>query len=116
MPTIKEALTTWGTVTKVITGTAATIVVIISSVSWFQPSGRAEAQHLDLQAEFHSDMEQHTSEQNINGLEAELERIELALKFYANIRERRPLTPDEQDEYEYLKARRLQIRERLFDK
>ena len=116
MDKLSKILTTWGTVTKVITGTAATVVILVASASWFQGSGAAEVQHTALEDDFHAEMSQHISEQTINSLEADLERIELAIKMYAALRERRDLTPDEQDELEYLKARRLQIRERLYDK
>lgn len=125
MQPMKDILTTWGTVTKVITGTAASVLIIIASANWFQGSAAASVAHDDLMAdaaEQHGAIIEQVSEQFAEAagedfkasMEAELQRIELALKMYASIRERRSLTPDEQDELEYLKARRLQIRDKLF--
>ena len=40
------------------------------------------------------------------GLESDIQRIELELKMYRSIEERRELTPDEQDRVDYLKGLR----------
>lgn len=126
MGNLKEVATTWNNITKTITGTVAACVAVAASVAWFQPAQRAEAQHttivegaetalVALSDAIDDQFETVASDQSRQLLEAELERIELALKLFSNIRERRELTHDERDELEYLKARRLQIRRRLFD-
>lgn len=122
---MNKLLESWKMITGVITGTFATVAVIYGAVTWFQPAEVAKAQHdtivadaaaerAELLMELESYGESTAAEQKRDKLEAELERVELAIKLYNDRSERRTLTPDEQEELEYLRERRRQIRARLY--
>ncbi len=113
---IKDILGKWNMVTKAITGTAATIIVVIAIVSWFEPAAHATAEHSAIRAEVGELFAASGDESYTKGLQAELERVDLAIKVLNGTKERRVLTEDEIADLEYLKARRLQIRERLYGK
>lgn len=105
---------TWKGVATVITSTAAAIVVIYQSVTWFQPAALADLQHAQMKAEFEAHAESTADDYARQSLEAELERVELLIKMLNDRAERRSLTPDEQEELEYARERRRQIRARLY--
>jgi hypothetical protein len=64
-----------------------------------------------LQAEVHNSLD---AEIIAGDLELDLQRIELELKLFRIIEERRPLTPDEQDRRDYLEAlREIMLAEQL---
>ena len=109
---LKKALTTWGLVTKVITGTAATVVVIFATVNWFQPRAVADSQHEGIAQV----IAQSAVDATRDGLEAELERVETKLKLYAAIKSSRELTADEELEFGYLLTRHEEITKRLYAK
>jgi len=122
---VNKLLESWKMITGVITGTVATVAAIYASVTWFQPAAIAEKQHEEIQAgavaqyeNLRTEFEEHSAaseyENYFDKLEAELERIELAIKLYNDRSERRQLNADEQEELEYLRERRRQIRERLY--
>lgn len=111
----KELATTWNKVTGTITGTAAAVVIGIAVVNWFQPRAEAEAQHLVLAQAADEHAAQQKYEATRDSLEAELERVELGLKLWAQIQNERELTPTEELEFSYLLERREQIVERLYE-
>lgn len=115
MPGFKELATTWNKVTGTIVGTAAAVVIAISVVNWFQPRASAEEQHADIQQSADEYYAQQKMDANREGLEAELERVELALKLFASIQATRDLTPDEDLQMGYLLGRHEQIIARLYD-
>lgn len=58
---------------------------------------------LDLRASAHDGIEQTMAAGNV---ELDLQRVELELKLFRTIEERRPLTPDEADRKEYVEQLR----------
>ena len=56
---------------------------------------------------------QEVTQQMVMGdVELDLKRVELELKLLRTIKERRPLTEDEKDRYEYLKSLRTILKEK----
>jgi hypothetical protein len=115
MPGFKELATTWNKVTGSIVGTAAAVVIAISIVNWFQPRASAEEQHSQISQDADEYYAQAKMDANRDGLESELERIELGLKLFASIQATRDLTPDEELQFGYLLGRHEQIIARLYD-
>ena len=84
---------------KIAIGTALSIVTAVAGAGvWYD--GTQQVEHDQIAEE--ADKEIHAG-----GVELNLQQIELELKLYRAIKERRPLTPDEQDRKAYLEALRL---------
>jgi hypothetical protein len=96
-------------------GTAAAIGVIYAALTYPYPAADAATEHEAIRGELAQYAATSEADHHRDALEAELERIELAIKLYHDRAERRPLNADEQEELEYLKTRRRQIRQRLYD-
>lgn len=114
MTHFKELATTWNKVTGSIVGTAAAVVIAISIVNWFQPRATADEQHIQITQAADEYYAQAKTDANREGLEAELERVELGLKLFAGIQAARDLTPDEELQFGYLLGRHEQILSRLY--
>ena len=111
---VRTLLTTWNKITVTIVSTAAAITVALATVQWFQPRAVAQQEHAAIIKAHDESAAQQKQEATRDALEAELERIKLALKFYAQIQSARDLTADEQLEYEYLRERHRQVITRLY--
>lgn len=86
-------------------GTLITVIPLIAGAAlWYD--NRQDAQHEEIQAEATASDEAIQTVMFAGDVELSLQQIELELKMFRMIAERRALTADEQDRKEYLEALR----------